>query len=78
MNWRLVFWHAVEGAISDAQTLVRCWLNFLWWRRNFLPVVFLLCRRTDIAEKETPMHGLIYLVGLIVVILAILSLFGLR
>ncbi|MDQ2078875.1 hypothetical protein RA307_01665 [Xanthobacteraceae bacterium Astr-EGSB] len=28
--------------------------------------------------KEEHMHGLIYLVGLIVVIMAILSLFGLR
>jgi hypothetical protein len=27
---------------------------------------------------EPPMHGLIYLIGLIVVIMAILSLFGLR
>jgi hypothetical protein len=30
------------------------------------------------AERERPMHGIIYLVGLIVVILAILSFFGLR
>ena len=29
-------------------------------------------------RKETAMHGLIYLIGLIVVILAILSFFGLR
>jgi hypothetical protein len=29
-------------------------------------------------HKEETMHGLIYLVGLIVVILAILSFFGLR
>jgi hypothetical protein len=29
-------------------------------------------------RMETPMNGLIYLVGLIVVILAILSFFGLR
>jgi hypothetical protein len=29
-------------------------------------------------ERSRPMHGLIYLVGLIVVILAILSFFGLR
>jgi hypothetical protein len=28
--------------------------------------------------SEAPMHGLIYLVGLIVVIMAILSFFGLR
>jgi hypothetical protein len=28
--------------------------------------------------EATPMHGIIYLVGLIVVILAILSFFGLR
>jgi hypothetical protein len=28
--------------------------------------------------KETTMHGLIYLIGLIVVIMAILSFFGLR
>jgi hypothetical protein len=28
--------------------------------------------------EATPMHGLIYLIGLIVVILAILSFFGLR
>jgi hypothetical protein len=30
------------------------------------------------SEWEPPMHGLIYLIGLIVVILAILSFFGLR
>jgi hypothetical protein len=30
------------------------------------------------ASGATPMHGLIYLIGLIVVILAILSFFGLR
>jgi hypothetical protein len=29
-------------------------------------------------SQETPMHGIIYLVGLIVVIMAILSFFGLR
>jgi hypothetical protein len=29
-------------------------------------------------ERRRPMHGLIYLIGLIVVILAILSFFGLR
>jgi hypothetical protein len=29
-------------------------------------------------KKERSMHGLIYLVGLVVVILAILSFFGLR
>jgi hypothetical protein len=30
------------------------------------------------SERSRPMHGLIYLIGLIVVILAILSFFGLR
>jgi hypothetical protein len=34
------------------------------------------CREPD--QTEEHMHGLIYLVGLIVVIMAILSLFGLR
>ncbi len=29
-------------------------------------------------RRETPMNGIIYLVGLVVVILAILSFFGLR
>jgi hypothetical protein len=29
-------------------------------------------------EEATPMHGIIYLIGLIVVIMAILSFFGLR
>jgi hypothetical protein len=28
--------------------------------------------------RERPMHGIIYLVGLVVIVLAILSLFGLR
>ncbi len=32
----------------------------------------------SIRTRELSMHGLIYLVGLVVVILAILSLFGLR
>jgi hypothetical protein len=37
------------------------------------------CRlRKWAGHKEETMHGLIYLVGLIVVILAILSFFGLR
>jgi hypothetical protein len=44
-------------------------------RRNF-------CRQWRFGlihkPRERPMHGLIYLVGLVVVILAILSLFGLR
>jgi hypothetical protein len=31
-----------------------------------------------LCEQEAKMHGLIYLIGLIVVILAILSFFGLR
>jgi hypothetical protein len=31
-----------------------------------------------ITERELPMNGLIYLIGLIVVIMAVLSLFGLR
>jgi hypothetical protein len=30
------------------------------------------------AKGETEMHGIIYLIGLVVVILAVLSLFGLR
>ncbi|WP_315718862.1 MULTISPECIES: hypothetical protein [unclassified Bradyrhizobium] len=33
---------------------------------------------TDLALRRTTMDGLIYLVGLIVVIMAILSFFGLR
>jgi hypothetical protein len=45
-----------------------------------------LCRSRKIVGREMaaghwrriPMHGLIYLVGLIVVILAVLSFFGLR
>jgi hypothetical protein len=43
---------------------------------------FVGCGRLSIEKmgghKEETMHGLIYLVGLIVVILAILSFFGLR
>jgi hypothetical protein len=30
------------------------------------------------ADRRKPMHGIIYLIGLIVVIMAILSFFGLR
>jgi hypothetical protein len=37
-----------------------------------------LGRRIRNASKEIVMHGIIYLVGLVVVILAILSFFGLR
>ena len=42
-----------------------------------------LCRLSagsmaKLCELEAKMHGLIYLIGLIVVILAILSFFGLR
>jgi hypothetical protein len=36
------------------------------------------CERTRGNSRERPMHGLIYLIGLIVVIVAILSFFGLR
>jgi hypothetical protein len=43
---------------------------------------FASCGRLSIEKwaghKEETMHGLIYLVGLIVVILAVLSFFGLR
>lgn len=35
-------------------------------------------RRFSPATQEVHMHGIIYLVGLVVVILAILSFFGLR
>jgi len=34
--------------------------------------------RSFLATQEEPMHGIIYLVGLVVVILAVLSFFGLR
>jgi hypothetical protein len=46
--------------------------------RNIFPVrQFCVCTGgTNI--REPPMHGLIYLIGLIIVIMAILSLFGLR
>jgi hypothetical protein len=53
-------------------------------RRSFgAPGTFLLRGGFAVAgraqsEREPPMHGLIYLIGLIVVILAILSFFGLR
>jgi hypothetical protein len=30
------------------------------------------------SSRERPMHGIIYLIGLVVIVLAILSLFGLR
>jgi hypothetical protein len=36
------------------------------------------CRGSNDSQRRAPMHGLIYLVGLIVVIMAILSFFGLR
>jgi predicted nucleic acid-binding Zn ribbon protein len=36
------------------------------------------CRLSERTCEEAPMHGLIYLIGLIVVIMAILSFFGLR
>jgi len=48
----------------------------LFWARN-LPNAM----RLSVAwgtEQEADMNGLIYLVGLIVVIMAVLSLFGLR
>jgi hypothetical protein len=35
-------------------------------------------RRLMFAKQEALMHGIIYLVGLVVVVLAILSFFGLR
>jgi hypothetical protein len=35
-------------------------------------------RRRACLKETNPMHGIIYLVGLIVVIMAILSFFGLR
>ena len=45
-------------------------------RRNFRQAVEL--NSGLIALEEAAMHGIIYIVGLIVVILAILSFFGLR
>jgi hypothetical protein len=36
------------------------------------------CRPSPEPRRERQMHGLIYLIGLIVVIMAILSFFGLR
>jgi hypothetical protein len=35
-------------------------------------------RRRSSARRNSPMNGIIYLIGLIVVIMAILSFFGLR
>jgi hypothetical protein len=46
----------------------------LW--RNFVP--FRLFGLHCSTQQEAIMHGIIYLVGLIVIVLAILSLFGLR
>ena len=43
--------------------------------RNFVATAALVCLE---GSKEVNMHGLIYLIGLIVVVLAILSFFGLR
>ncbi len=41
---------------------------------------FLFVKRTGIIRRflEATMHGIVYLVGLIVIILAVLSFFGLR
>jgi hypothetical protein len=39
---------------------------------------FCVCRWGEANLTEAHMHGLIYLIGLIVVIMAILSFFGLR
>jgi hypothetical protein len=48
-------------------------------RGTFLPCGSFVCATgRHKPERSRPMHGLIYLVGLIVVILAILSFFGLR
>ena len=44
--------------------------------RNFCRIAELNARLTGL--EEATMHGIIYIVGLIVVILAILSFFGLR
>ena len=46
--------------------------------RNFAGLGKLSIKKMVAADSEETMHGLIYLVGLIVVILAILSFFGLR
>jgi hypothetical protein len=40
--------------------------------------VFARRLRQHASSRESPMHGIIYLVGLVVIVLAILSLFGLR
>jgi hypothetical protein len=46
---------------------------------TFLPSAgFVWCLWEAQHRTEPPMHGLIYLIGLIVVIMAILSFFGLR
>jgi hypothetical protein len=47
-------------------------------RRRVIWFALAACPLSKSRPKEEHMHGLIYLVGLIVVIMAILSLFGLR
>jgi hypothetical protein len=47
-------------------------------RRELFSFTAVLCRAGGPTSRERHMNGLIYLIGLIVVILAILSFFGLR
>jgi hypothetical protein len=65
-----------------AQTPVDCWA--MRWpvrsARNHSGALWFMEHKPAARSRPggTPMHGIIYLVGLIVVILAILSFFGLR
>lgn len=45
---------------------------------NFFATCGFVSAIVRITERELPMNGLIYLIGLIVVIMAVLSLLGLR
>ena len=55
-----------------------CAAPVLWNQYRQLSVFVANRRRRDADLTEATMHGIIYLVGLVVVILAILSFFGLR
>jgi hypothetical protein len=47
-------------------------------RRNYRLLPPFVCQSLELTAVEAPMNGIIYIIGLIVVIMAILSFLGLR
>ena len=72
------FMSGVWGQRSEPRRFQRKLLNFWAAHPQPNPVAVIESQSKRVQEGCIPMNGIIYLVGLVVVILAILSFFGLR